>query len=133
MSPLIINTAKNLGLLIVLFAIHFWLTGAWCILAWCCAGVAIAWVFKGERLILLRILIGEISIGVAYCSFSWLSDDQWAYIAHHSSIAAPVWIAIVVAIQSLSAFLCIATTFYYSRLAIPAICNLSKRIYDKGV
>jgi hypothetical protein len=75
------------------------------------------WLSEARRPLL--VLVGcEALVGFAYWVFFWRSNDALRQLAIHSGTAPILWPLLAVAVNILTAFLCSATFFYFTRTIV---------------
>ncbi|GAA0557145.1 hypothetical protein [Chitinophaga japonensis] len=99
-------------LLLLLAGMHLLLSGGWLAAAWCILGILLALRLRRERFLLLYVLGMETVIGAGYGFFTGYSGGQLDYLAQRSSIPVPAWIGISVAVNVITAVLCMAASYY---------------------
>ncbi|HEX8528564.1 MAG TPA: hypothetical protein VF646_01010 [Cytophagales bacterium] len=110
------NHPKYALLLLLLVAVHLFLSSYLLILAWGGLGVALALGFHQYLRPLRTVLLMEAGVSVVLFLYTYGNNTHLGTLAQNSSLPFPVWIAAIITINALTALLCISTGYTMTRL-----------------
>ena len=97
--------------LLLLVSNHFFLSGYIMVIAWFVMGILLAMFMHGRRRLLLNILLLELLTGIGFSIFYWNTEQQLNNLAKNTALPGIAWVAVIISIQAITAFLCITTAY----------------------